>query len=348
MTTTEITPRRTLNWKRIWNWGRLILGIGGLGIVIYSVSERDALVEGLLKVNLGWVLVAFILNFFATLVKTTRWWLVLQDSDIPNLKLSRLLGTYMVGMFFSQFMPGSSLGGDAMRMVEMSADSGKAATSVASVLVERVIGMLTILTTASLILLFTTYEELSLTFELAVHVLAVGGIVGLLVLRMGWFVEPFTKLLTRFKLGKIAGKVVALSEAFQGQLGRGRILFYMVLLSFLANAATMTGAYLVLIGFGEKVPYFAFIPLMAMAVAVELIPISPGALGLREATYVAFFTGFLGAAESASLGTALIIRAISLAHGIIGGMILVARGINSNQRRKINPKSNPAAPSALP
>ncbi len=342
---TETTPtKRSVNWKRIWNWGRLILGVGGLGIVIYSVSERDALIEGLLKVNLWWVLVALALNFVATLVKTGRWWLVLQGSDIPNLKPSRLLGTYLVGMFFSQFMPGSSMGGDAMRMVEMSADSGKAASSVASVMIERVVGMLTILSTASLILLFTNYDELTLTFELAMHILSVGGIAALFVLRMGWFVEPFTKLLTRFKLGKVAGKVVSLSEALQSQLGSVRILFYMVALSFLANAMTMTGAYLVLIGFGETVPYFAFIPLMCMAVAVELIPISPGALGLREATYVAFLTGFLGVAESASLGTALVVRAISMVHGVIGGLILVSRGISSNQRSEVNP--NTTAPSA--
>ncbi len=332
---TESTPRSTrLNWKRIWNWSRLVLGVGGLGIVIYSVSERDALIDGLLKVNLWWVLVALLLNFAATVIKTGRWWLVLQQSDIPNLKPSRLLGTYLVGMFFSQFMPGSSMGGDAMRMVEMSADSGKAAASVASVMIERVVGMLTILSTASLILLFTSYEELSLTFELAMHFLAVGGIAALFVLRMGWFVEPFAKLLTRFKLGKIADKVVSLSSALRSQLGSGRILFYMVLLSFLANAMTMTGAYLVLVGFGETVPYFAFIPLMCMAVAVELIPLSPGALGLREATYVAFLTGFLGVAESASLGTALVVRAISMVHGVIGGLILVNRGISANQKGK--------------
>ncbi len=341
---TESTPRSTrLNWKRIWNWSRLVLGVGGLGIVIYSVSERDALIDGLLKVNLWWVLVALLLNFAATVIKTGRWWLVLQQSDIPNLKPSRLLGTYLVGMFFSQFMPGSSMGGDAMRMVEMSADSGKAAASVASVMIERVVGMLTILVTASIILLFTSYEELSLTFELAMHFLAVGGIVGLFVLRMGWFVEPFAKILTRFKLGKVASKIVSLSTALQTQLGNARTLFYMVLLSFLANAATMTGAYLVLIGFGESVPYFAFIPLMAMAVAVELIPISPGALGLREATYVAFLTGFLGVAESASLGTALVVRAISMVHGVIGGLILVNRGISANQRG--NAQSSTAAPS---
>ncbi|MBI5930117.1 MAG: flippase-like domain-containing protein [Chloroflexi bacterium] len=343
---TETTPTKrtlTLNWKKIWNWGRLILGVGGLGIVVYSVSERDALVDGLLKVNLWWVLVALLLNFGATLIKTGRWWLVLQESDIPNLKPSRLLGTYLVGMFFSQFMPGSSMGGDAMRMVEMSADSGKAASSVASVMIERVVGMLTILGTASLILLVTSYKELSLTFELAMHFLSISGIIALFVLRMGWFVEPFAKLLTRFKMGKIAKQIVALSEALQSQLGRGRVLFYMVLLSFLANAMTMTGAYLVLVGFGETVPYFAFIPLMCMAVAVELIPLSPGALGLREATYVAFLTGFLGVAESASLGTALVVRAISMVHGVIGGLILVSRGISANQRGKVN--SNTTAPS---
>jgi uncharacterized protein (TIRG00374 family) len=323
----------------------LALGIGGLAIVVYGVSERDALIKTFLNVDPWLVLVAFLLTFFATGVKTMRWWLVLRHTGV-KIKLQRLFGTYLVGTFFGQFMPGSSMGGDAMRMVEMSADTGKTATSVSSVLVERAIGMLTILVSASVILLFTEHEEISLTFDLAIHTLAIGIVVGLIVLRKGWFVEPATRLMARFKLGKPAQKVAALSKELQGQLGRGRILFYMVLLSFLANAATMSSSYLVLLGLGERVPYLAFIPLIAMAVAVELIPVSPGALGLREATYVAFLTGFLGVAEAASLSTALIVRGIGIAQGVMGGLVLVGRGLDTTQRPRTRAKRATPSPTS--
>lgn len=321
----KATSENNRAFSRLWNWGRLVLGLAGLTYVVYSVAEDDDLFNTFLKVDLLLIFIAFALTVTATIVKTARWYIVLQRSQI-NIGFQRLFGTYLVGTFFSQFMPGSSMGGDAMRMVETSVDTGRAVTSVSSVLVERAIGLLTIVCSASVILLVFPSEELSGSIIWWImHFLSISGVVGMTVLRLGWFVDPITSVLNRIRLSAISDKINTLSQALRVYLGETRLIVSMVVLSFMANAATMTAAYIALLSLGEKTPYLSFIPLIALTVAVEIIPISPGALGLREATYVAFLTEFLDVPQAEALATALLVRGIGLALGVIGGIIFVAR-----------------------
>lgn len=327
---------------RLWNWGRLCLGLVGLGIVVYSVSEEEALLDTFLEVDMGLIFIAFLLTVFSTVLKTWRWWLVLRHSQI-NLSFQRLFGTYLVGTFFSQFMPGSSMGGDAMRMVETSVDTGRAVTSVSSVLVERVIGLTTVIVSASIILLVSPNHELDgSAVGIVLHLLAVLGVAGIVILRMGWFVKPTISILERLKLHVIAGKIETMSQALRGQLGEGRLLVEMIALSFLANAATMTASYIALTALGNHASFISFIPLIALIVAIEVIPISPGALGLREAAYVAFLTGFLDVPRAVALSTALLVRAISLALGVVGGVVFVARALDQSSEKS----ASPSAPSS--
>jgi uncharacterized protein (TIRG00374 family) len=325
-------PRR-FTAQRLWNWMRLVVGLIGLIIITYYVSEEDSLLETILGVDLLLVFFALSLNLFATFVKAMRWWLVIKASNI-DISLQRLFGTYLVGSFFTQFMPGSSIGGDAMRMMEMGADSGRMLMSVSSVLVERAIGLITIFVSASLILILLPTEGLTPEVYFFVHAITVVGVTGLIILRFGWFIDRIDRILTRIKLGKVAAKLKTLSEALQGQLGHGRMLLNMVMLSFVANACTMSAAYLGLLAVDAVVPYFSFIPLIALTVAIEVIPISPGSLGLREAAYVAFLTGILGVTESQSLTTALIVRGIGFTIGALGGFVFIARALESNSKSR--------------
>jgi hypothetical protein len=60
-------------------------------------------------------------------------------------------------------------------------------------------------------------------------------------------------------------------------------------------------------------------------------------LGLREATYVTFLTGILRVSEANSLTTALIVRGISFSLGILGGLVLIARAIETRQNKSGSP-----------
>ncbi len=320
------------NLSRIWNWVRPIIGILGLIFVVYAVAEEDALFSTFTQVNLLLAFVAFSMHIIATILKTLRWWLVLRGSQI-YIGFQRLFGTYMVGIFFGQFMPGASMSGDAVRMVETSVDTGRTVTSVSSVLIERAIGMVTIVASASFIMIVAPQEELTGTLAYWVlHFLSVAGISALVILRMGWFIEPIVRFLGMIRLQTVGDKVMTLSQALQGHLGKGRMLLNMVFLSAMINLLIMTSSYIVLLSLGESTPYVSFIPLIALAAAVETIPLSPGALGLREATYVTFLSTYLDVSPAAALSTALIVRVMAWALAVMGAIIFMSRAAEANKR----------------
>lgn len=327
------TASDTKNFSRIWNWARLVIGFIGLVLVVYAVSEEDALLDTFLQVDLLLIFIAFSMHVVATIVKTLRWWLVLLESQM-QIGFQRLLGTYLVGIFFSQFMPGSSVSGDAMRMVETSVDTGRAVTSVSSVLIERAIGMTTIVASASIIMIVAPEDDLTGTpVYWIIHALSVLGITALIILRTGWFVEPTVRILDMMRLQTIGSKIATLSQSLQGHLGKGRLLLNMAVLSSIANLLIMTASYIVLLSLGESTPYVAFIPLIALAAAVETIPLSPGALGLREAIYVTFLSTYLDVSPAAALSTALLVRMLAWGLAIIGGLIFVARATETKRTR---------------
>jgi len=98
----------------------------------------------------------------------------------------------------------------------------------------------------------------------------------------------------------------------------------MVALSLLANAFSMTSFYLLALAVYPPLPYLAFISVVALIVTLEIIPLTPGALGLREGAYV-FFLGFLGVPEPIALTIGLLGRLLSWTQALMGGGILLQR-----------------------
>ncbi|MFP4324251.1 MAG: lysylphosphatidylglycerol synthase transmembrane domain-containing protein [Anaerolineales bacterium] len=313
--------------QAIWRWVRILMGAVGLILLIGLVDGEDVW-QTLRTAQFIYFVPAWALLFLSTSTKTLRWWVVLRQTAV-TIGFRRLLGTYLIGTFYSQFLPGSSAGGDAMRMAESSVDTGQGVSSVAAVIVERLVGLVTILCTASLILLVLRPPDVPFGVTALVYTLAVGGVLGLVVLRFGWFVGLGVHSLTRLGLHKIGEKVRALSLALRGGLGTGPTLTQLIVLSLIANFFSMSAFYLALLALAEPVPYFSFITFVALIVTLEVIPLTPGSLGIREGAYV-FFLGYLGIAEADALGISLLIRVLTWSLGLVGGLVLMQRGMQSS------------------
>jgi hypothetical protein len=317
-----------LSRKSFWQWFRLLMGVLGL-VVLVDLVDLHEIGDALVEANWWYLIPAWLLMFVSTAFKTERWLLLLRRNEV-KITFARLFGTYLIGAFYSQFLPGSSAGGDAMRMAESSVDTGRTVHSVASVIIERAVGMISILTTASLILLIDQPEGIPQPVMLLIYGLSAAGIITLVVLRFGWFVGLVMMILEKIKLGKLARIVGTLSLALQGDLGDPALLGTMVILSLLANAASMTSYYLALLAVTDPVPYLSFISLVALIVTLEIIPLTPGSLGIREGAYV-FFLGYLDVPKATALTISLLIRFLTWVLSLIGGVILLQRGVMTHK-----------------
>ncbi len=319
-------PSRLRAWfkqhrKRVVGGLRILTAVILMGIVLSLVNgDWDSFAE------VDWRLIplALGLDMLATIAKAARWSLLVRQSRM-KISFRHLLGTYLVGAFFSTVLP-TSVGGDAVRAVETASKSGRAADATSSVLIERGMGLLVVIGSGSLFALLLEPNRVPLIFQLVVHGMFVSGVVGLIMLRQGWFMDPLAALLTRFKLTKIAAFLRKLQHAFAGHLGRPGVLLMMLALSIVAHAATIMATYIVLDAVAEPIPLGAFVPVIALTTTAELIPISIASLGVKESAYV-YFLGLASVGAPEATVVALIMCGIMLGHALLGGIVFMLRTI---------------------
>lgn len=309
--------------SRVLLWVRLLITIGLMAFVLSLVGSNEEKLR-----NVDWTLipVAWLLMLIATAIKAYRWGLLVRQSHL-DLSFRRLLGSYLVGSFFSTVLP-TSVGGDAVRAVDTATSSGRIADSTSSVLIERGIGLLAVIGSGSLFAMFMDPGKVPLSFVLMLHALFIGGLIGIVVLRQGWFISTITGLMTKFKLGKMANKVWSLSHAMSGHLGRPAVLGEMLLLSLAANALTMSGTYLVLVAVDKPISLASFVPMISLITAAELLPISIASLGVKESAYI-FFLGLAGVSSGSAGVVAIIMRVLTWGHALLGGIVYLGRTLGN-------------------
>jgi len=326
-------PHPAVTWlkqhqSRALLWLRLIVSVILMALVMSLVLDDR---EKLRDVNWDWIPLAWLLMLTSTVVKALRWSLLVRLSNM-DLPYRRLLGTYLVGAFFSTVLP-TSIGGDAVRAVDTAAKTGRVADATSSVLIERGIGLLVVIGSGSIFGLFIEPGKVPGVFMLVVHGMFIAGVIGLLFLRQGWFIEPIAALMSRAKMGKMVDKVSHLQAALSGHLGHPRVLVQMLLLSIVANMLTMGATYLVLSAVTEPVPLASFVPMITLITVAELIPISIAALGVKESAYI-FFLGLVGVGSVEAGVTAIIMRALTWALALLGGAVYIGRTFSASPKDK--------------
>lgn len=322
---------------RLLLWLRLIIALGLMAVVISLVAADR---EKLQDVNWTLVPLAWLLMLISTLVKSLRWSLLVRRSGM-EISFRRLAGSYLVGAFFSTVLP-TSVGGDAVRAVDTAAKTHRVADATSSVLLERAIGLITVVGAGSIFALFMEPGKVTPVFVLMVHGLSITGIVGLVFLRQGWFMDPIAVVLTRLRLKGIVGKVHNLQNAFSEHLDNIWILLVMFILSIIANALTMGATYLVLTAVTNlHVPLAAFVPMVALATCAELIPISPSSIGVKESAYV-FFLGLINVPATEAGVIAIILRVLMWALAMVGGVVFVLRTLGQPSEDQLPPPDAPS------
>ena len=135
---TEQTRSRLLNILKI------VVSLGGIAIL--TLTQDLSHVAQLLR-EMDWqpFFLALLLFLSGSFVRAYRWGCLVWALGV-KVGWWRLVGLYFVGGFFSLFLP-TGVGGDAVKMFELSRDDGRAAPAISSVLVDRFLGLFVLLDT---------------------------------------------------------------------------------------------------------------------------------------------------------------------------------------------------------
>lgn len=321
--------------KQLFNVLKIVISLGLL-IFIFSTIDLPAFLEVVRRANPWWLLTALAMMMLGVVIRAWRWQILL-DAIGVRVPLAELTNIYFIGFLFNNLLP-SGLGGDAIRIVELSRHAEHISDAVTSVVVDRFLG-LSALQAIALMALLADWQAVPAAVAYFTIAIFVGGLVlGFLLINRVVYKGVITLLsplnhLTRIALIAKGVKVISsLAQSFQrypsGALGRA------YLVSFLFNFSLITMNVFIGLGLGAKASlthYAIFVPITSI---VLLIPISFAGLGVREGTYRQLFTQ-VGVPGEIAVAMSLLVYVIgNICTGLIGGTIYLlrsARGVVSEK-----------------
>jgi len=290
--------------------------------------------ETFASVSLLPLAIAAVLLFNQYVLSSIKWRLILESHGI-RLPLGLLVQSYMIGNFFSAFLPSSYMG-DFVRIADVSRRTGRSFESASAVVLERLSGLaaLTAAGCVASIYIEGAYDQ-PIFGRLAWFLGAV------LVLLIFAFLPGVLPLLRRIAgriplrfARKIVDRVDQAVTHYRGRPGLlARILFWSI--------AFQVAAYTIFFIYGRALhialPYiycFAFVPVVYI---LEALPISIAGFGLREGGLI-YFLGLIGLSPSDAVALSIIVLSGRYAMNLVGGLLFAMR------REAFTPSQPPEPP----
>jgi glycosyltransferase 2 family protein len=261
-------------------------------------------------------------------------WLVLlcivDPADRPP--FAEVMRIFFVSTFVGTFLP-ANIGGDAVRAYRMTRLNVRGRDAVASVFMDRMLGVASILVMAAVGLLLARDLARNRTIVLSLAVAASACVATLVVI----FSDPAARL---------AGGLIAMAPARLRGFGDGLLasirryssyhgrLGNVLLGSIAVQTLRIVQAYFLGHGLGIAAPlatYFAFVPLILL---VMLLPVTFNGIGTSQAAFVWFF-GRTNVAAPSAFALSVLFVALGVVGNLPGGLLYAIgdRPIGRNMHR---------------
>ncbi len=296
------------------------LGVGVLLLValcFWRNTGRDA-ARVLAQFQWKYVILLLVVAQALNLISCVKWQLFLRHQG-ARVSLWRLWGLYLIGRFFSNFLP-SMVGGDLTRMVILGRDIGSQSRSAASVFGERFTGLIAMIGVAMAFSVVTPgiYGEPLVCVALAMSL--AGMVVILALVRWPSWLERLARWLDRLPGGRRIG---ALSLSIHAEIASlfaehglmARTLSWSVAFHVMAGLFT----YVACISVGFHPPLLSVIVVTPIVLMLNNLPVSPNNVGWWEWSFSVMLAQ-VGGEPAQGLSVALVLRAVSLVSSLIGGV----------------------------
>ncbi|MEE9430497.1 MAG: lysylphosphatidylglycerol synthase transmembrane domain-containing protein [Melioribacteraceae bacterium] len=306
---------------------KLIIKIFISGVLLYFIVKDvnfDEIFASFKTSNKLLLILAFSLHAVGLTISAIRWKVLLTAQGVQS-KIGFLIKSYMVATFFNHFMP-STVGGDSVRAYDSWRLGENKAKAFAVVVVDRFMGLLTLLVFVIIATFFTEKITSQIPNLNAWLILLVIGALSIV-----WFIlfpplSLFEKLSDNNNsiVKKIGGLLHKLGSAFAQFSTKKEALVKAIFLSVLLQANVVFYYFLISQALNFNIDIINFFLIVPLTIFIMMIPISINGIGLRENTLF-FFLSFYGVAKSQAITFAWLEYGMLLILGIIGGIVYALR-----------------------
>jgi len=320
-------------YKKIINTTlRIIISSGLIIYLVFSQFKDFKTISSTLKeVNITLILLSASTHIYGIWITAYRWQTLLKTQNV-RLSVISLTSSTLIGMFFNNFLP-TSIGGDLYRAYDITKKADFPMSSSISVLVvERLSGIIAsaVFAVAALFLGFTAIGGKSVIIPVIIFLIASLFIFFLILNPKIFGVQKFAG---RIKfIQKMIDKLKNVYHTFltfkEYKWVLVKVMFYSLTLQF----AVIINYWLASRALNINLGLTAFIFIVPIVSIISMLPISLGGIGVREGSLV-FIMVSLGASNEKSAMVSLLLFAMILFFGIIGGLIYAIRPLLAKKEK---------------
>lgn len=318
---------------------RVAISAGLLVVVLRQVEGDLDQIRSTAVVDLIPAALAFALS---TVLGAWQWTLILRHAGIM-VSARRLQAVYWVGLFFNNFLP-TNVGGDLVKVADLSVETGRVARPFAATLLDRALGLSALAGLAFLAGALLGHDAPAGLPWWALIAVAVPVIVGTGAILSGRAGRVLTLVADRLRPGPSRGRLRQLLGVLQDYRADPGFLVRIAGLALLVQALRISTHVLVtdamgLALSGERIlQLYVLVPVLALAV---VLPISFNGLGVRELVAQRIMPAVGIDAESA-VAMQLITYFVQVAVSLVGGVIFAVMMVRGKLRLR-RTEDDPAA-----
>lgn len=303
-----------LLWRAAASWPvRLALTLA----ILAWLGTRFDMTEALRAVvAVDGAYLALVLGLVAVdrLVMIWRWVLLLRASGVP-VQAPQAARIFLVSSFVGSFLP-AGVGGDAARTYAVAQHTTQGSEALATVAVDRLLGMLSLATMSLVGLVAWTPGAGSVgRVALAAAVMTGACTAVFWADRLVGAVMP-----ERHRHGALGRRLVRVSEAVGRYRNRGGVLLHVMVWSLVVQVLRITQAYLLGRGLGIGVPFPYYLLFMPVGLLMLMLPISVSGFGVPQGVIVWLLQpAGVAAPQSFALSTLIVVTGLA---GNLPGLVL--------------------------
>lgn len=268
----------------------LLKAVVSISLLTFLLTKIDwpTVTQNLDKAILSLLLLAIFLNVVERFELTYKWNLLIKVRGIV-VKFARLFWINSIGSFLGLFLP-SSLGTDVVRGYYLVKNNSERSVSISSVFVDRVLGLISLLLLGLVSLLFAGNLVSKFDLNLYLVVLTIITLVFVYIFQRNETKKILELLYLKLKQHRIIEYAMKLHGSILEYKKYPKTLLLSFALTILVQVTRVLTYYAIALAFDVRISivyFFLFVPLIMI---VMMLPITIGGLGLREGTFVAFFT----------------------------------------------------------
>lgn len=316
---------------------QVVIGVGALGLIILK-SDARGLSEALRNTRVIYLSIAVAGSFAVTWLMAYRWQMILAAKG-PRLKTRRLFGYYLIGVFFTSFVPGGGISGDVARLIYVDREVRDKALVLSTLVYERLVGVFTLLLIGLVATLMTrSYGQTDPRVYISEAVLAIT-LIAIVILMTSYVSSRLARLIRaaglRMKFVRLAEAAARTLEAINELKRDGTLLLRTALMSILIRIVWSLGCFVVAWAMGLPIGVFTVFAFISLVDLVRLMPISVGGLGVREWSVVVLFSS-VGITREQALTFSILAFAPIYLNAVVGGIVYVARArLRRDERQSV-------------